>query len=81
VPLKVVLTSTTTEADQQRLAEHGLTWLVTTTPVVEGRSFGTNVLEGCIAALIKRGGGELTRENYEIYLNKLDLKPNVLRLR
>jgi hypothetical protein len=78
---KVVLTNTTTEADQQRLAEHGLTWLVTTTPVVEGRSFGMNVLEGCIAALIKRGGGELTRENYEIYLNKLDLKPNVLRLR
>jgi hypothetical protein len=40
-----------------------------------------NVLEGCIAALIKRGGAELTKENYEIYLNKLDLKPNVLKLR
>jgi hypothetical protein len=78
---KVVLTNTTTEADQQRLAEHGLTWLVTTTPIVEGRSFGMNVLEGCIAALISRAGGELTPDTYEIYLNKLDLKPNVMKLR
>ncbi|MDQ3024412.1 MAG: quinate 5-dehydrogenase [bacterium] len=78
---KVVLTNTTTEADQQRLAEHGLSWLVTTTPVVDGRSFGMNVLEGCLAALITRAGGELSQQNYEIYLNKLDLKPNVMKLR
>jgi hypothetical protein len=77
---KVVLTNTTTEADQQRLAAQGLSWLVTTTPVVDGRSFGMNVLEGCIAALIKRAGGELTQQNYEIYLNKLDLQPNLRRL-
>jgi hypothetical protein len=77
---KVVLTNTTTEADQQRLRERGLGWLVTTTPVIDGRSFGMNVLEGCLAALITRAGEPLTQSNYEVYLNKLDLKPNVLKL-
>jgi hypothetical protein len=77
---KVVLTNTTTEADQQRLRERGLDWLVTTTPVIDGRSFGMNVLEGCITALIARAGDPLTEQNYEIYLNKLNLQPNILRL-
>ena len=50
------------------------------TPIVDGRSFGMNVLEGCCAALIARAGEPLTEQNYEIYLNKLDLKPDVLKL-
>lgn len=77
---KVVLTNTTTAADQQRLRALGLSWLVTTTPVIDGRSFGMNVLEAVIAALIRRADDTLTRENYEVYLNKLDLKPSVMRL-
>lgn len=77
---KVVLTNTTTEADQQRLKAAGLGWLCTTTPVIEGRSFGMNVLEGLISALIVKGGDTLTEQNFEVYLNKLNLKPNVMRL-
>jgi hypothetical protein len=77
---KVVLTNTTTESDQARLRELGLSWLVTTTPVLDGRSFGMNVLEALIAAMIHRAGDQLTQQNYEVYLNKLDLKPNVIRL-
>lgn len=77
---KVVLTNTTTEKDQERLKSLGLAWLITTTPVIEGRSFGMNVLEGCIAALIRSSGDLISDQNYEVYLNKLDLKPTMIRL-
>jgi hypothetical protein len=77
---KVVLTNTTTEADQEDLRARGLGWLITTTPVLDGRSFGMNVLEGCIAALIRRNGEELTTQNYEVYLNKLNLQPTIMQL-
>ncbi len=77
---KVVLTNTTTEKDQERLKSLGLSWLITTTPVIDGRSFGMNVLEGCIAALIRSSGDLISEQNYDVYLNKLDLKPTMIRL-
>jgi hypothetical protein len=77
---KVVLTNTTTEQDQADLKARGLAWLVTTTPMVDGRSFGMNVLEGCIAALIRQAGSMVSADNYEVYLNKLQLKPNIIQL-
>ena len=77
---KVVLTNTTTEKDQQRLKSLGLAWLITTTPVIDGRSFGMNVLEGCIAALIRSSGDLISEDNYDVYLNKLDLKPTMIKL-
>jgi hypothetical protein len=77
---KVVLTNTTTAQDQERLKGLGLGWLITTTPVLDGRSFGMNVLEGCLAALMRQSGEMLSEHNYEVYLNKLDLKPSVIRL-
>jgi len=77
---KVVLTNTTTEEDVELLRSLGLSYLVTTTPVIEGRSFGMNVLEGCLVALIRQRGDIVSPENYEVYLNKLDLKPSVTKL-
>jgi hypothetical protein len=77
---KVVLTNTTTQADQDDLKARGCAYLCTTTPVIEGRSFGMNVLEGCVAALIRQRGDMLTPENYAVYLNKLALQPTVVEL-
>ena len=77
---KVILTNTTTEDDQQLLRERGAAYLITTTPVLEGRSFGMNVLEGCLVALIRQRGDLVSPESYEVYLNKLNLKPNVMKL-
>jgi hypothetical protein len=77
---KVILTNTTTEEDVQLLRERGAAYLVTTTPVIEGRSFGMNVLEGCLVALMCQRGDPVTPENYEVYLNKLDLRPNIMPL-
>jgi hypothetical protein len=77
---KVVLTNTTTEDDVKLLKERGLGYLVTTTPVIDGRSFGMNVIEGCLVALIRQQGDMVTPENYRVYLNKLDLRPEVTKL-
>lgn len=77
---KVVLTNTTTAEDEALLRERGLAWLITTTPVIEGRSFGMNVLEACLMALIQKQGNIISPDSYEIYLNKLDLKPSIRQL-
>ncbi len=47
---KLMITNTTTEQDRQLLQERGLDTLITTTPVLSGRSFGTNVIEAAIVA-------------------------------
>lgn len=77
---KVILTNTTTAEDAALLQARGAAYLVTTTPVIEGRSFGMNVLEGCIVALIRQHGDMVSAENYQVYLNKLDLRPTITAL-
>jgi len=39
-----------------------------------------NVLEGCLVALIRQRGDLVSPDSYEVYLNKLNLKPNVMKL-
>ncbi|MCY0879513.1 MAG: quinate 5-dehydrogenase [Firmicutes bacterium] len=48
---KVVITNTTTPEDVALLQARGVSLLVTTTPVVDGRSFGTNVIEAALVAV------------------------------
>ncbi len=69
---KTVLTNTVTARDVQELHNRGVHWLVTTTPELSGRSFGTNVLE---AALVALGG------DYAELTTRLGLKPRVVDLR
>ena len=47
---KLVVTNTTTESDLQMLRARGAKMLVTTTPVLNGRSFGANVIEAALVA-------------------------------
>jgi hypothetical protein len=60
---KIILTNTVTAEDVELLRGRGVKTLVTTTPNVEGRSFGTNVMEALIVALVD-GKGELAAEEY-----------------
>lgn len=48
---KVIITNTTTAADMNLLARRGAKLVVTTTPVIGGRSFGTNVIEAAAVAV------------------------------
>ena len=36
-----------------------------------------NVLESCLMALIRNQGDIISPESYDIFLNKLDLKPSI----
>ena len=49
---KVVVTNTTTPDDVALFTQAGVKYLVTTTPVLEGRSFGTNMMEAALLAAI-----------------------------
>jgi len=75
---KVILTNTTTEADEEELRKRGVRMLITTTPNFEGRSFGTNVMEAVLVAL--NNGKQLSAEEYLATLKKLDWTPNVRHL-
>ncbi|WP_293174337.1 quinate 5-dehydrogenase [Oceanithermus sp.] len=74
---KIVLTNTTTPEDVEMLRERGAAMLVTTTPRLNGRSFGTNVMEGLFVALA--GKFPLSEQDYLDYIEKLGLGPNITR--
>lgn len=61
---KAVLTNTTTPKDVEALRHRGVATLVTTTPSLRGRSFGTNAVEAAAAALTGRPPGEMDLAAY-----------------
>jgi hypothetical protein len=48
---KVVVTNTTTPSDVELFKQAGVKYLMTTTPVYDGRSFGTNMMEAALLAV------------------------------
>jgi hypothetical protein len=54
LPGRVIVTNTTTPADQKFFKDAGIKYLITTTPVLDGRSFGTNMMEAAIVAVLGR---------------------------
>ncbi|NWF65005.1 MAG: quinate 5-dehydrogenase [Chloroflexi bacterium] len=48
---KIVVTNTTTPEDVEFFRKAGIKYLVTTTPVMDGRSFGTNMMEAALVAI------------------------------
>lgn len=75
---KVILTNTTTETDIEELRQRGARLLITTTPRFDGRSFGTNVMEGVLVAV--HGGRTLSPKDYLDRLKQLGWTPNVQTL-
>ncbi len=76
---KVIVTNTTTQTDVDRFREAGAAYLVTSTPVIEGRSFGTNMME---AALIAATGKSepLSQSELVTLIDQLDLHPQIRSL-
>ena len=72
---KGVLTNTVTEEDLLELKKRGVSWLVTTTPELEGRSFGTNVLEAALLAVLGKSWEEVKESDYLDLIKQADLKP------
>ncbi len=78
---QTVLTNTTTREDVDFLKEKGVGTLVTTTPEYEGRSFGANVMEAVMVAILGKQKEEITNEDYLDLLRRLSFQPRILDLK
>jgi hypothetical protein len=76
---KVIATNTTTPADVELFRQAGVKYLVTSTPVLEGRSFGTNMMEAALIAVSGKGR-TLTRAELTELLDKLGFEPQIQEL-
>ncbi len=77
---KTILTNTVTARDVEELKAAGVSTLVTTTPNLGGRSFGTNVMEALIVAAAGKRPEEMTAADYEDWLDRIGFVPRVERL-
>lgn len=77
LPGKTVITNTVTRDDERLLSERGVATLVTTTPEMEGRSFGTNVLEAMLVTLAGKRPEELTVDEYGAMLEAMVVEPRI----
>lgn len=77
---QVVITNTTTQEDMKLLKERGISKVITTTPDMGGRSFGTNVIEAIMVTLMGRPLEQISPADYYTMLKELDMKPGVVDL-
>ena len=80
IPGKIIITNTVTSEDVELLKKTGASMLVTTTPELKGRSFGTNVMEALMISLINKPVSELTSADYNNIIERLAFKPRILKL-
>lgn len=76
---KIIVTNTTTLDDVDLFRKTGVKYLVTTTPVMDGRSFGTNMMEAALVAIAGKGRS-LTLAECDEWLEKLDFQPQLQEL-
>jgi len=76
---KIVVTNTTTPEDVEFFRERGVKYMITTTPCLDGRSFGTNMME---AALVAVSGKKrpLTLTELNQLIDELHFEPQLHRL-
>lgn len=77
---KVIVTNTTTAADIEFMRRHGIKYVVTTTPVFEGRSFGTNAMESALIAAAGKGR-TLSDEEIAAIIREVGIEPNIQEIR
>ena len=76
---KVIATNTTTPEDVELFRSLGVKYLLTTTPVLEGRSFGTNMMEAALIAVSGKGR-KLTENEINELLDELGFQPQLQEL-
>jgi hypothetical protein len=75
---KMILTNTLTARDIEELRVRGVATVISTTPDFAGRSFGTNVLEAALIALLGKPWSAVASDDYADILRELRLRPRVL---
>jgi hypothetical protein len=77
---KTILTNTVTPADIDLLRQRGIATLVTTTPELNGRSFGTNVMEGVLVSLMGKKPEQIAVDEYIQLLDQMGWQPRIEKL-
>ncbi len=77
---KIIVTNTITDSDVQNLQKRGVAYLVTSTPDLEGRSFGTNVIEALVVAFSGKRPDELGEGDYLKLMGELEIGPRLEKL-
>lgn len=76
---KTIVTNTTTQKDMEMFRQRGVTVVVTSTPMMDGRSFGTNMMEAALTAVAAQNR-PLTHDELAQMIAQLDMKPTVHQL-
>ncbi len=79
LPGKTIITNTVTQEDLEFLQNKKIKNLITTTPELDGRSFGTNVIEALLICL-HGSHRELTSAEYDRMLDLLKFEPRIIQL-
>lgn len=74
---KIVVTNTTTAKNVDELRQRNLHILVTVTPRLEGRSFGTNVMEATLLALMDKPQAQVVDADFLDLIERIPLLPNI----
>jgi len=74
---QTIITNTLRKADIDWLRGAEARRAITSTPNIEGETFGTNVMEGVLVTLLRKRPQDLTIEDYEVVLQKLNWQPNI----
>lgn len=77
---KVIVTNTTTPEDVDLFRRRGIEYLITTTPIIDGRSFGTNMMEAALVAVSGKGR-KLTNGELSTLIDHLGLEPHLQHLK
>lgn len=77
IPGKIIITNTVTSEDVEKLKKKQVHMLITTTPELSGRSFGTNVMEAVLVSLSNKPPEKLVPADYEKLLDKIGFKPRI----
>lgn len=80
LPGRMIITNTVTAQDVEFLRQRQVQTLVTTTPELEGRSFGTNVMEAVMVALLQKPLTAIKPEDYEGLIDQMGLVPRIVEL-
>jgi len=76
---KIIITNTVTKKDVEDLKNIGVKYLITTTPELNGRSFGTNVMESVLITLAGKSPENLNSDEYSNLLDKINFKPRIIK--
>lgn len=76
---KIIVTNTTTAEDQEMLRQRGAKYLVTSTPLLNGRTFGTNVFEAMLTAA-SGTMAVMTQAEIKAAIDEIGFTPQITRL-